>query len=86
MTLTLELPSEIAEAITEAATRQGRSREEVTLAALRRLFVPVQDGASLFAEDPNEELSLSERGFLMAAEGTRHIWDTPEEDKAWAHL
>lgn len=20
------------------------------------------------------------------AEGTRHVWDTPEEDKAWAHL
>lgn len=51
MTLTLDLPSEIAEAITQAATRQGRSREELT-----------------------------------TAEGTWHIWDTPEEDKAWAPL
>ena len=48
--------------------------------------LPAEDSASLLAEDPNGELSLSERGFLMAAEGTRHIWDTPDEDKAWAHL
>jgi hypothetical protein len=37
-------------------------------------------------EDAAEGPSLSERGFLMAAEDTRHIWDTPEEDEAWAHL
>ena len=86
MTLTLDLPNEIAEAITEAASQQGRSREELTVAALQRLFLPSEDIAGLLTDDPDEELSLSERGFLMAAEGTRHIWDTPEEDKAWAHL
>ncbi|MBV9851151.1 MAG: hypothetical protein JO250_15895 [Armatimonadetes bacterium] len=24
--------------------------------------------------------------FLAGAEATRHVWDTPEEDAAWAHL
>lgn len=24
--------------------------------------------------------------FLANAEASRHVWDTPEEDKAWAHL
>ena len=87
MTLTLDLTSEVVEAITEAATRQGRSREELAAAALQRLFSPQEDIAALLVEEDSADgLSLSERGFLMAAEGTRHIWDTPEEDKAWAHL
>jgi hypothetical protein len=87
MTLTLDLTSEVVDAITEAATRQGRSREELAAAALQRLFSPQEDIAALLAdEDADDALSLSERGFLMAAEGTRHIWDTPEEDEAWAHL
>lgn len=24
--------------------------------------------------------------FLASAEATRHVWDTPEEDAAWAYL
>lgn len=24
--------------------------------------------------------------FRASAEATRHVWDTPEEDAAWAHL
>jgi len=40
----------------------------------------------LVDDDPVDGSTLSERGFLMAAEGTRHVWDTPEEDEAWAHL
>ncbi len=86
MTLTLSLPNEIAEAITEAAHRQGRSREDMAVVALQKLFLPQEDIAALVADDAAEETALSERGFLLAAEGTRHIWDTPEEDKAWAHL
>ena len=34
MTLTLDLPNEIAAAITEAAHRQGRSREDLAVGAL----------------------------------------------------
>ncbi len=85
MTLTLDLTQETAEAITDAAARQGRSREELAADALKRLFLPQEDIAAL-AADFAGPASLSEQGFLMAAEGTRHIWDTPEEDKAWAHL
>ena len=85
MTLTLDLPNEIAEAITEAAHQQGRSREEMAMAALQKLFLPQEDIAGMLA-DNSEETPLSEQGFLLAAEGTRHVWDTPEEDKAWAHL
>ncbi len=96
MTLTLDLTQEIAEAITEAAARQGRSREELAADALKRLFLPQEDIAALaadFADAPTlseqgflDDPTLSEQGFLMAAEGTRHIWDTTAEDKAWAHL
>ncbi len=46
-----------------------------------------KDIAALLADDdPADGSTLSERGFLMAAGGTRHIWDTPEEDEAWTHL
>ena len=45
-----------------------------------------EDIAALPTDDPADGSILSERGFLMVAEGTRHVWDTPEEDKAWAHL
>ncbi len=46
-----------------------------------------EDVAALLADDdPADGSTLSERGFLMAAEGTRHVWETPEEDEAWAHL
>jgi len=87
MTLTLDLPNEIAEAITEAALREGRSREEQAIAALQQLFLPQEDIAELLSGDNSfDGTTLSERGFLMAAEGTRPVWDTPEEDKAWAHL
>lgn len=86
MTLTLDLPNEIAEAITQAAHRQGRSREELAVAALQKLFMPQEDIAAFLAEDDAGDATLSEKGFLLAAEGTRHIWDTPEENKAWAHL
>lgn len=30
--------------------------------------------------------SISRESSRMAAESLRHIWDTPEEDEAWAHL
>lgn len=88
MTLTLDLTPEVVEAITEAAVRQGRSREDLAAAALQRLFLSREDMAASLAPDDGDYdgFSLSERGFLLAAEGTRHIWDTPEEDKAWAHL
>lgn len=87
MTLTLDLTPEVAEAIAEAAARQGRSREELAAATLQRLFLPQEDIATLLVDDdPADGSTLSERGFLMAAEGTRHVWDTPEEDEAWAHL
>ncbi|MGI4790520.1 MAG: hypothetical protein ACRYFS_16915 [Janthinobacterium lividum] len=87
MTLTLDLAQDVVEAIAEAAARQGRSREELAAAELQRLFLP-QDDIALLLDDksPADSPTLSERGFAMAAEGTRHIWDTPEEDAAWVHL
>lgn len=57
-TPTLDLPSEIAEAIAEAATRQGRSREELTVAALQRLFLPAEESVSSLAEDPGGRQSV----------------------------
>ena len=86
MTLTLMTP-DVADAIVEEAERQGRSREELAFEALKRLFLPQEDLVALLADDASKVgAALSEQGFLMVAEGTRHIWDTPEEDKAWAHL
>jgi hypothetical protein len=47
----------------------------------------VEDIAALLPDEyPAEDTALSERGFLMATEGTRQVWDTPEEDQGWAHL
>lgn len=86
MTLTLDLTPEVVDTITEAAARQGRSREELAADALQRLFQPQEDIAALLADDLADSRTLSEQGFSMAAEGTRHVWDTPEEDEAWAHL
>ena len=85
--MTLDLTQEVVEAITSAAAHQGRSREELAAAALQRLFSPQEDIAALLSgDDSSDGFTLSEKGFLMAAEGTRHIWETPEEDEAWAHL
>ncbi len=88
MTVTIELKPEIVAAITEAAARQGLTREDVTASALQRLFLPSEDIATLLRDetDGNTSRALVEEGFLLAVEGTRHVWDTPEEDKAWAHL
>ncbi len=84
MTLTLDLPNEIAPAIAEAASRQGRSREDLAVGALQKLFLPQEDIAELLADAASA--SPSPEGFLLAAEGTRHIWDTPEADRAWVNV
>jgi hypothetical protein len=34
----------------------------------------------------NAQENLGLETAMMAAEGLRHVWDTPEEDEAWAHL
>ena len=86
MTLTLDLAPEIVEALTEAAARQGQTREALAADALQRLFHPNEDIAALLVGEDADGAALVEQGFLMAAEGTRHVWDTPEEDEAWAHL
>ena len=88
MTLTLELAPEVVDALTEAAVRQGQTRESLAADALRRLFEPHEDIAALLVEDDEDDegAALVAQAFLVAAEGTRHVWDTPEEDKAWAHL
>ena len=88
MTLTLELAPETVEALTEAAVRQGQTRESLAAAALQRLFNPREDIATLLVgdEQDDEGAALVAQAFQVAAEGTRHVWDTPEEDKAWAHL
>ena len=44
--------------------------------------MPEDTAARLAGDDPADGSTRPERGFLMAAEGMRHVWDTPEEDKA----
>ncbi len=41
--------------------------------------------ADNLAEDSDHE-EFVDTLFLASAEATRHVWDTPKEDAAWAHL
>ena len=84
MTLTIELDPEIEAAVEADAKRRGRSREEMAAEAVRIVYMPSaltgdQVLLTLAAPDAVERLAL-------AGEGMRHVWDTPEEDAAWAHL
>ncbi len=36
--------------------------------------------------DTDSRKALVEAAFAVAADSTRHVWDTPEEDAAWVHL
>lgn len=47
-----------------------------------------EDVFALLSEDEGDDdgRSLIKRGFPMAAQDTRHVWDTPEEDEAWSRL
>ena len=38
------------------------------------------------AQEDGDHAAFVEFVFLAGAEATRHDWDTPEEDAAWAHL
>ena len=49
---------------------------------MTRDVMPEDLAARLADDDPDGGAARSESGFLMAAEGMRHVWDAPEEDKA----
>jgi len=58
---------------------------------VRRVRLRGQDPTSREVKDdyeiPNEDDEpLSHMAFRAFAHATRHIWDTPEEDEAWAYL
>ena len=38
------------------------------------------------AVEDSDPASFIDALFLASAEATRHVWDTPEEDAAWADL
>ncbi len=75
MTLTRDIAPEVEEALLAAARWQGHTPEEVVSDTLRSTFGPDM-GRAGFVRDL----------FTAGAEVTRHVWDTPEEDAAWAHL
>ena len=90
MTLTIDIEPEVEGRLAEAARRQGQTLEKVAAATLRAVFVgsPVTLDTLLTentAED-GEPAAFTDALFHASAEATRHIWDTPEEDSAWAHL
>lgn len=90
MTLTIDLEPEVEGGLAEAARRQGQTLERVAAAALRLAFVgqPVTLDALLAdnAAEDGDHKAFTGALFLANAEATRHVWDTPEEDAAWAHL
>lgn len=49
-----------------------------------RLMAAIREGERAIQGGRPRELSMGTAKSF--AEGTRHIWDTPEEDEAWAHL
>lgn len=59
-------------------------------AALRALFgggaVSLDTLLVENAMDDSDRAAFVDRLFLAGADATRHVWDTPEEDAAWAHL
>lgn len=80
MTLCVNIAPDVEEAIRETAQHQGQTPEEVAALVLQSVFVP----RPLIVEDKHK--AFVESSFAAAAESTRHVWDTPEEDAAWAHL
>ena len=90
MTLTIDLEPEVEGRLTEAAQRQGQTLETVAAAALRTAFAPTPVTLdSLLADNAAEDhdhAAFVDALFVASAEATRHVWDTPEEDAAWAHL
>lgn len=74
MTLTITLAPEVERALLETAQQQGQTPEETAAAALHSVLLS------------EERPTFSDTAFLAGAEAIRHLWDTPEEDAAWAHL
>ena len=90
MTLTIDLEPEVEGRLTEVARRQGQTLETVAAAALRTALVAMPLTLdSLLADNAAEDgdhAAFVGALFVANAEATRHVWDTPEEDAAWAHL
>lgn len=90
MTLTIDIEPEVEGGLTEAARRQGQTPESVVAATLRALFggesVTLDTLLAENAAEEDDHAAFVDRLFLANAEATRHVWDTPEEDAAWAHL
>lgn len=68
----LELPPDTEARLREQASRHGSDVNDY----LREILSAAE----------NDRFAFTEEAFAASAESTRHVWDTPEEDAAWAHL
>jgi len=88
--MTITLTPEIEQALAEQARQQGTTPESLALDALRQWFAtsPARPDTADAVGSANELLpdNLSRACFAAGAHATRHVWDTAEEDEAWAHL
>ena len=81
MVLSVNITPDIERAIQDTAQRHGQTPEETVTSVLESVFIK----RTLPADLPVESDAQAAH-FLAAAEATRPVWDTPEEDAAWAHL
>ena len=71
MTLMLELPSDVQEALSQAAHRQGQTPEQAALETLRRAYVP--------PSAPNARPAANALSALFAEWDAEDATDDPEE-------
>lgn len=76
MTVTLEIDPQVEEIARETAQAQGIALED---------YLPVLL-AQAVQEDRWQENSLGRLTMLAAEPVLSRLWDTPEEDAAWAYL
>lgn len=85
MTISLKLTPTIEQAISEAAQQHGQTPEEEVTHVLESVFADAAPSAEqTLTRDARD--AFTERHFAAAAEATRAVWDTPEEDAAWEFL
>lgn len=85
MIISVDITPDMEQAITEAAQRHGQTPEEEVSTVLKSVFVDRKLPAGSALTGDSREL-FTETHFAAAAEATRPVWDTPEEDAAWAFL
>ena len=89
MIITIDIAPDVEGALVDATRRRGQTPEEAA-AALRSVFAsgpaPLDALLAENALEDGDHAAFTDFSFLAGAEATRHIWDTPEEDAASAHL